>query len=208
MIKFFRKERLGFLFESKFGKYLLYAVGEIILVVIGILIALQINTANENRIKKNKEKDALIEIISDLDQNIINIKENLSLGTPQRIDTILHTFGVVIEHIERRKPFTNELANYFYMIHQCIYLDYKVSGYESLKSLGMDLILDNTLRSQVGTYYSVYIESNRNAFKELRDDFYNYMLDIPRKFFTTKQLPNHSFGQIPHDYNRLLEMPE
>ena len=49
MIKFFRKIRQRLLTENKFSKYLLYAIGEIILVVIGILIALQINNWNEGR---------------------------------------------------------------------------------------------------------------------------------------------------------------
>ncbi len=47
MIKFFRRIRQRLLSESKFSKYLLYAIGEIVLVVIGILIALQINNWNE-----------------------------------------------------------------------------------------------------------------------------------------------------------------
>ena len=47
MIKFFRKIRQHLLSENKFSKYLLYAVGEIVLVVIGILIALNINNRNE-----------------------------------------------------------------------------------------------------------------------------------------------------------------
>ena len=49
MIKFFRRIRQQLLTENKFGKYLKYAIGEIILVVIGILIAIQINTWNENK---------------------------------------------------------------------------------------------------------------------------------------------------------------
>ncbi|MFD0842092.1 DUF6090 family protein [Flaviramulus multivorans] len=49
MIKFFRKIRQGLLSKNKFSKYLLYAIGEIILVVIGILIALSINNWNEER---------------------------------------------------------------------------------------------------------------------------------------------------------------
>jgi hypothetical protein len=56
MIKFFRKIRQQLLTENKFSKYLLYAIGEIILVVIGILIALQINTWNQNRLQRNEEK--------------------------------------------------------------------------------------------------------------------------------------------------------
>jgi hypothetical protein len=47
MIKFFRQIRQNFLSEDKTGKYLKYATGEIVLVVIGILIALQLNNANE-----------------------------------------------------------------------------------------------------------------------------------------------------------------
>jgi hypothetical protein len=50
MIKFFRKIRQGLISESKFSKYLLYAIGEIVLVVIGIFIALQLNLWSENRI--------------------------------------------------------------------------------------------------------------------------------------------------------------
>jgi hypothetical protein len=50
LIKFFRKIRQKTLTENKFGKYLTYGIGEIILVVIGILIALQINNWNEERL--------------------------------------------------------------------------------------------------------------------------------------------------------------
>ncbi|MFT7066002.1 MAG: hypothetical protein ACJAUO_001580, partial [Sediminicola sp.] len=62
MIKFFRKIRQKMLTENKFSKYLLYAIGEIILVVIGILIALSINNWNENR----KESNLELEILSGL----------------------------------------------------------------------------------------------------------------------------------------------
>ncbi|MFD1095585.1 DUF6090 family protein [Salegentibacter chungangensis] len=59
MIRFFKKIRQGLLFEGKFGKYLLYATGEIILVVIGILIALAINNANQKRSIREKEQTYL-----------------------------------------------------------------------------------------------------------------------------------------------------
>jgi hypothetical protein len=54
MIKFFRKIRNTMLNENKFSRYTFYALGEIILVVIGILIALQINNWNEQRIENNQ----------------------------------------------------------------------------------------------------------------------------------------------------------
>ncbi|MEA1786157.1 DUF6090 family protein [Arenibacter sp. GZD96] len=72
MIKFFRKIRQKLLTENKYGKYLTYAFGEIILVVIGILIALQINNWNENR-KDFIEEKAILE----------NLLENLNLSKIQ-----------------------------------------------------------------------------------------------------------------------------
>lgn len=59
MIKLFRKIRQQLLTENKFSKYILYAIGEIILVVIGILIALQINNWNENEKSKKLEQVVL-----------------------------------------------------------------------------------------------------------------------------------------------------
>ena len=54
MIKFFRKIRQNLLMENKTGKYFKYAIGEIILVVIGILIALQINNWNSQRLSNDR----------------------------------------------------------------------------------------------------------------------------------------------------------
>ena len=62
MIKFFRKIRYNLMEQNKTGKYFKYAIGEIVLVVIGILIALQINTWNETRKNKAKEMKILINL--------------------------------------------------------------------------------------------------------------------------------------------------
>jgi hypothetical protein len=62
MIKFFRKIRQNLLSEGKTGKYLKYAIGEIALVVIGILIALQLNNWNGNRIQQKKESKFIEQI--------------------------------------------------------------------------------------------------------------------------------------------------
>jgi len=66
MIKFFRKIRQNLLSEGKTGKYFKYAIGEIVLVVIGILIALQINNWNEDRKKDELSKDYLLQLKQDL----------------------------------------------------------------------------------------------------------------------------------------------
>ena len=66
MIKFFRNIRQSMIKENRVSKYILYAIGEIILVVIGILIALQINNWNENRKVQNAQNLLLIDLYDNL----------------------------------------------------------------------------------------------------------------------------------------------
>ncbi|MFX0555737.1 DUF6090 family protein [Maribacter sp. CXY002] len=80
MIKFFRKIRQKLLSENKFSKYLIYAIGEIVLVVIGILIALQINNWNEENKKKALMITNIKSIAEDILADIYDIQEvNMSL---------------------------------------------------------------------------------------------------------------------------------
>ena len=77
MITFFRKVRQKLLTENKFSKYLLYAIGEIMLVVIGILIALQINNWNTNRKNSQFEQSILVDIELEIAANIDRLKETI-----------------------------------------------------------------------------------------------------------------------------------
>ncbi|NNC35807.1 MAG: hypothetical protein HKO09_13100, partial [Croceitalea sp.] len=70
MIKFYRQIRYNLMETGKTGKYLKYAIGEIILVVIGILIALQINNWNEQRKDRIREQIILNNLKSDFTTNI------------------------------------------------------------------------------------------------------------------------------------------
>ncbi|PJB18813.1 MAG: hypothetical protein CO117_06955 [Flavobacteriaceae bacterium CG_4_9_14_3_um_filter_33_16] len=78
MIKIFRKIRQNLVMENKTSKYFKYAIGEIILVVIGILIALQINNWNEGRKENQKEKATLQRFLNDLKADSINFQTNLN----------------------------------------------------------------------------------------------------------------------------------
>ena len=77
MIKFFRKIRYDLMSDNKTGKYLKYAIGEIVLVVIGILIALQINNWNENRKNQNELNNINNQIVFELDNDIEELTRNL-----------------------------------------------------------------------------------------------------------------------------------
>jgi hypothetical protein len=73
MIKIFRKIRQDLLSEGKTSKYLKYAVGEIILVVIGILIALQINNWNQNNSNKKLERQYYSSMKSQLNEDLYKL---------------------------------------------------------------------------------------------------------------------------------------
>ena len=78
MIKFFRKIRQKLLTENKFSKYLLYAIGEIALVVIGILIALSVNDWNESRKTLLQDSEFLNNMRVELSVDILALRERKS----------------------------------------------------------------------------------------------------------------------------------
>ncbi|MBT8304426.1 MAG: hypothetical protein KJP09_08145 [Bacteroidia bacterium] len=101
MIKFFRKIRQNLLIENKLSKYLLYAIGEIILVVIGILIALQINNNNETAKIRAKELHYLKNVKADLTLTIQELEQFINTRNSQ-----IKSANNVIEHYNG-KPISN-----------------------------------------------------------------------------------------------------
>jgi len=77
MIKFFRSIRQKLLTENKFSKYFIYAIGEIVLVVIGILIALSINNWSEGKKEIAKEQEVLESIFADIKQTEVYLNNRL-----------------------------------------------------------------------------------------------------------------------------------
>ena len=99
MIKFFQRIRRNMLSQNKFTNYIIYAIGEIVLVVIGILIALQIN--NWNEIKKNKsiESEYLLELLEDYE---INLKKSREVSA--RIEEVLPKLTGLLEQSALEQP--------------------------------------------------------------------------------------------------------
>ena len=96
MIKFFRKIRQKLLSKNKLSKYLLYAIGEIILVVLGILIALQINNWNTRR-QLNTQEQVILKILkSEFTYNSIELQRNIekAMRLKKRADSVLILFKV------------------------------------------------------------------------------------------------------------------
>ena len=100
MIKFFRHIRRSLIQENKMGKYFKYAIGEIILVVIGILIALQINNWNEERKERVQEQELLTQLQSEFKSNLEQLDQKTALRN-QMISASLKLLHYV-DHPEAR----------------------------------------------------------------------------------------------------------
>ena len=92
MIKFFRGIRQKLLTENKFSKYLIYAIGEIILVVIGILIALQINNWNTDKINQSDSKEFNQRLLNEFVGNI-----DLANTKIEKIESIINSSKSILE---------------------------------------------------------------------------------------------------------------
>jgi len=150
MIKFFRKIRQNLLSEGKTGKYLKYAIGEIVLVMIGILLALQINNWNEVKKINANLKEALNQINQDLKQDEINLKgfENSNV---KRVSYLLKLTANDHNNFAFDSILKN-LDDYFYF--------YKSNNaYSSLKSTGMFASMENIkLKNNLTSYYEQMYE--------------------------------------------------
>ncbi len=95
MIQFFRRIRQTLLSDNKYRKYLVYAVGEIVLVMIGILLALQVNNWNQLRIQKNKESSILIDLHKEFAQNKATFEPHLNrkIETKKQFETLIETIA-------------------------------------------------------------------------------------------------------------------
>jgi hypothetical protein len=202
MIKFFRKIRQNLLSENKFSKYLLYAIGEIFLVFIGIAMALQFNNWNEDRKTRKKEQQVLTEIISDLEFTLQDIDRVINT----RINNLkrnINSTNTIIDVLKTDKPYHDSLAYHFRAINAYDDIHFKTSGYQSIVSIGTDLIEDPKLRSAIGEFHTSTINQTKGSFEEVHMDFYSYMIDYYRKYFTTVIISNSIDKMVPNDFEGL-----
>jgi len=148
MIKFFRKIRQRLISENKLGKYLAYAIGEIVLVVIGILIALSINNWN-NKIKdKRLERSILENLIENLEQNCERLESRI-----QSITLYRASGDLIISAIENNS-YHDSLQNYFHhSLMRTSNLKLSNIGYEAVKDAGLHIIGNEALKKEIMSFF-------------------------------------------------------
>jgi hypothetical protein len=148
MIKFFRKIRFDLMEKNKTGKYFKYAIGEIVLVMIGILLALQVNTWNEQR-KNNKQEILILKSFNNIiESDLIEFEKHLNRYTESS-----NSINYLIDHIEQDLPFIDSLNIHFGNLSVSYQLKVNTSVFENLKSKGFDLISNEVLKNEIISFY-------------------------------------------------------
>jgi hypothetical protein len=179
MIKFFRKIRQRLLNENRFSKYLLYATGEIVLVVIGILIALQINNWNENKKQQKEVQNALMEIKNDLilDQMVLHEalnRKNEEYDKQQRVIDILDHKKEMVEDFDK-------LLGHLMLKRN---VEFTKNGFDLLKEMGIGKIEDDDFRIKLTSYYDLSLPRIQAEIDDDTDEFQSIWLPYVREHFT------------------------
>lgn len=158
MIKFFRRIRQKLLMENRASKYLLYAIGEIVLVVIGILIALQINNWNENRKLQNAQNLLLIDLYDNLRADSIVLENNrrliLIIIESQKQLHAVRIGKLQPEEVKSPQSIRGAIRNY--SITWANHPDVATQ------------VFDDSLQEQIREYYRL-LASSDNAYKQYDD---------------------------------------
>ena len=154
MIKFFRAIRRRLIIKDKMYKYTAYAIGEIFLVVIGILIALQVNNWNTSK----KEKKFEINILSEIKTSLEGDLNVLQYGMLSRVDTKKKALQEVLEMRNTGQSYPDSLILVKYnTINSGLSLGINQGPYETLKSVGLDKISNDPIRSLLSEVYDVEV---------------------------------------------------
>ena len=134
--------------QNKTGKYLKYAIGEIILVVFGILIALNINNWNENKKLVVKEIKILKEIQTELSVALLDLN-----GDIEDHERNLEFTQKVNRSLLLGEPYHDSITRQFLYALDREQLTAKLSAFESLKSMGLEIISNDSIRQSITTTY-------------------------------------------------------
>ena len=201
MIKFFRKIRQKMLTENKFSKYLLYAIGEIILVVIGILIALSINNWNNQKIRSNEEVSLLQDMVVDLNQNI-DVNNNVLKIHDYALNRNITLYQVLLKK-------TVDYDSTHLLIKSLISSatpTYSTSAYQTISQIGLNIIENDSLRKSIIRYYENVIPyANAKANLDPKFQFQTLLKPYYNKYFKIKLNSNDSIINTINNSDKMLD---
>lgn len=164
MFKLFRRIRQKLFAENSFSKYLLYALGEIVLVVIGILIALQINNWNTRTIEQKQEFNLLQRLKTDLENNLVEVKDIRSRLTinQQGIDSLL--FGL------KKNSYTEMIPFYVSFAQRKTFFTNSSSAYQVIRSGLANYFTNEKVLEPVLNLYEIDFEEINERQEQLHEE--------------------------------------
>jgi Family of unknown function (DUF6090) len=185
MIKFFRKIRFDLMEKNKTGKYLKYAIGEIILVVIGILIAIQLNNINENRKERDRELTFLLRLKDDINSDISDLSQQDSIAESRESSS-----NKALEVFYKSKTVEDILTadSLFRSNWNNIIVNRKTYD-EMLNTSGIYILKNKKLRNQLTDYYTL-IETFQQFIREMNSD--------SQQLIKNQNLNSHNFLVSEH----------
>lgn len=182
MIKVFRKIRQNFLNKGKLSRYLLYALGEIILVVIGILIALYINNKNEQR----KSNLLGLSLLKDLKTEIVLDTIDINWNMEHQL-SVLKAENELLVALQSKNYSMDEKFNYLTVFDSDPVGVVHISSMESLKNKGLEIISNKKLRKSIARLYDYYYFNYLKFQNEYKaGDLYSMKLPFFQKYFKIK----------------------
>lgn len=204
MISFFRKIRRRLLRENRFTRYLIYAIGEIILVVVGILIALQVNNWNISRQMDRKEVNTLKELRASLLISKMNL-ENLLENNERWLS---YNYKIK-DYLENEKAYDTTLDQCFGTYYWTGKAQLTTAPYDQLKIQGLELIGNEEIRRQLIYIFEDFFGQIKNEHEDWDKDFLAEIIYPQHVVLFTKYYPepyekySDEFAK-PVDYQALL----
>lgn len=205
MFRFFRQIRQRLLTDNKLSKYLLYALGEILLVVIGILIALQVNTWKEEQENYSRQTAFYRSILIDLESDLKNI-EDLSAFYTDRISNLTWLLTLVRNPAPQPHPadFGKHTEPLYYNV-SAISFD---ATFETSKSTGtFEHFEDKALLKKLIGYYSGFenIEDvHTSTLRYIESAFEPLMAPLPNDFLDSETAESVVVVNGNTDFYKLL----
>lgn len=165
---------LGRIFSSKEpgqrgNSFWIEAMAEFVLVVIGILLALQIDNWNQERQDRELERVLLGEMISNLQSDLTDVEINIAID-----QNLIQSSNIVIDYLTDDRPYHDSLNAYFARADLGTIFLANTSAFESMESIGIDLIRNDSLRQQITYLYSALY----NYLRKMEDIVINNTLNV------------------------------
>jgi Family of unknown function (DUF6090) len=183
-------------------KYFKYAIGEILLVVVGILIALSINNWNEQKKVRKFETRLLVELHNTVNDEIKRMDVRITKNTEYRTSA-----EIILNHLALKVPLNDSIAEHFENAFKVRDAQVMFSAFENIKSHGMNFIEDDEIRSLLLDTYDVQSQFLERLM--IRYDMYNFNTVQPALTdnFKIFILPGKQYAQgfLPIDFNPKAE---